>query len=337
MARSRFLGGLTLACVLLVVPAAEAQEATISGTITDSTGGVLPGVVVTAVHEASGNTFEAVTDSAGGYRLSVRIGTYRLRSELPGFAPLERGGLQLQVGQQAVINLQMAPATLQESVTVTADAPLIDVTQSNLGSTIGAEQVENLPLNGRNWVDLTLLSPGSKQNFIAETPATSFQLNVDGQQVTQLIATTFGQPRFSKDTIAEFEVSPTGSRRQGDLRASGERDHKSGTKPSRARSRATSARQLQRRDPIPTGAAVFEPAFHCHVRRPSSGPLHYSRTSIKPSRSRTYSSPSELQRRPGRHAHRKRARRLDYHFSSRLADGADQHQRSSIRSTRVVG
>jgi hypothetical protein len=191
---------------LLLAPAADAQEAAISGTITDTTGGVLPGVVVTAVHEASGNTFEAVTDSAGGYRLSVRIGTYRLRSELPGFAALERGGLQLQVGQQAVINLQMAPATLQESVTVTADAPLIDVTQSNLGSTIGAEQVENLPLNGRNWVDLTLLSPGSKQNFIAETPATSFQLNVDGQQVTQLIATTFGQPRFSKDTIAEFEV-----------------------------------------------------------------------------------------------------------------------------------
>ena len=206
MARWTVLGGLTLACVLLLAPAVEAQEAAISGTITDTTGGVLPGVVVTAVHEASGNTFEAVTDSAGGYRLSVRIGTYRLRSELPGFAPLDRGGLQLQVGQQAVINLQMAPATLQESVTVTADAPLIDVTQSNLGSTIGAEQVENLPLNGRNWVDLTLLSPGSKQNFIAETPAVSFQLNVDGQQVTQLIATTFGQPRFSKDTIAEFEV-----------------------------------------------------------------------------------------------------------------------------------
>jgi len=206
MVRWKFLGGLTLACALLLAPSAEAQEATIAGTITDTTGGVLPGVVVTAVHEASGNTFEAVTDGAGGYRLSVRIGTYRLRLELAGFAPLERAGLQIQVGQQAIVNLQMAPATLQESVTVTADAPLINVTQSNLGSTISAEQVENLPLNGRNWVDLTLLSPGSNQNFVAETPDTSFQLNVDGQQVTQLIATSFGQPRFSRDTIAEFEV-----------------------------------------------------------------------------------------------------------------------------------
>ena len=100
----------------------------------------------------------------------------------------------------------MAPATLQESVTVTGEAPLVDTTQSNLGSNIDARQVQDLPLNGRNFMDLTLLAAGSRQNFVAETPAASFQLNVDGQQVTQLIATSFGQPRFSKDTIAEFEV-----------------------------------------------------------------------------------------------------------------------------------
>ena len=195
-----------LTLLVLLSARGYAQEATISGTITDTTGGVLPGVVVTAVHEASGNSFETVTDSAGGYRVPVRIGTYRVRLELAGFASLERTGLQLQVGQQVVVNLQMLPATLQESVTVTGEAPLVNVTQSNLGSRVSAEQVENLPLNGRNWVDLTLLSAGSRQNFVAETPGASFQLNVDGQQVTQLIATSFGQPRFSKDTIAEFEV-----------------------------------------------------------------------------------------------------------------------------------
>jgi len=100
---------------LLLFPATSfAQEAILSGTVTDTTGGVLPGVVVTAVHEASGNSFETVTDSAGGYRISVRIGTYRIKLDLTGFATLERTGLQVQVGQQAVINLQMAPATLQE-------------------------------------------------------------------------------------------------------------------------------------------------------------------------------------------------------------------------------
>jgi len=205
---SRSRGRFVLIGVLLVLFAAPAfaQEATISGTITDQTGGVLPGVVVRAVHVESGNNFETVTDSAGGYRLAVRIGTYRLAAEIAGFAPLERTGLQLLVGQQAVVNLQMAPATLQESVTVTGEAPLIDVTASSVGANIDAKQMQELPVNGRNWMDLTLMAAGSRQNSVTETPAGNFQLNVDGQQVTNNIVQTFGQPRFSKDTIAEFEV-----------------------------------------------------------------------------------------------------------------------------------
>ena len=193
--------------LLLILPMpAAAQEAAISGTVSDQTGGVLPGVVVRAVNEANGNSFEAVTDSTGKYLIPVRIGEYRVGAELAGFASVERRGVQVQVGQQVALNLQMAPAALQESVTVTGEAPLVDTTQSNLGSTINSLQVSDLPVNGRNFMDLTLLAAGSRQNFVAETPASSFQLNVDGQQVTQLIATSFGQPRFSKDTIAEFEV-----------------------------------------------------------------------------------------------------------------------------------
>lgn len=130
-----------LAAMLLVPVLGYAQEASVSGTITDATGGVLPGVVVRAVHEETGNSFEAVTDTAGAYRLSVRIGTYRITAELSGFAPLTRTGVQLLVGQQAVLNLQMAPATLQESVTVTGEAPLVDVSASSLGSNIDAKQV----------------------------------------------------------------------------------------------------------------------------------------------------------------------------------------------------
>src|SRR5687768_1426904 len=127
--RSRVIGGLVLALVLLVLPAAaHAQEATLTGTVVDSTGGVLPGVVVRAVHEDTGNSFEAVTDGAGAFRMEVRIGAYRITAELPGFTTVTRTGLQLLVGQQATISLQMSPATLQESVTVTAEAPLLDTT-----------------------------------------------------------------------------------------------------------------------------------------------------------------------------------------------------------------
>jgi hypothetical protein len=205
--RPRSIVRLVVMAAILVLPrTAFAQEAAVSGTVTDATGGVLPGVVVRAVHEATGNSFEAVTDGSGGYRMLVRIGTYRILAELPGFAPFERTGLQLQVGQQAVVNLQMAPATLQESVTVTGEAPLVDVTSSNLGSNIDSKQIQDLPVNGRNWIDLTMMAAGSRANSVSETPSGSFQLNVDGQQVTQLMSTAFGQPRFSKDTIAEFEV-----------------------------------------------------------------------------------------------------------------------------------
>ncbi len=205
---SRSLGRFVLIGALFVLSAAPvfAQEATISGTITDQTGGVLPGVVVRAVHVESGNSFEAVTDGAGGYRMIVRIGTYRILAQIAGFAPLERTGVQLLVGQQAVINLQMAPATLQESVTVTGEAPLVDVTAARLGANIDARQMQELPVNGRNWMDLPLMAAASRQNSVTETPAGNFQLNVDGQQVTNNIVQTFGQPRFSKDTIAEFEV-----------------------------------------------------------------------------------------------------------------------------------
>src|SRR5262245_57892886 len=79
------------------------QQATLLGTVTDATGAVLPGVTVTAVHEASGNTFVAVTDERGGYRLPVRTGGYRMTAELAGFSTVTRTGLELLLSQEAVV------------------------------------------------------------------------------------------------------------------------------------------------------------------------------------------------------------------------------------------
>ncbi|MBI2186235.1 MAG: TonB-dependent receptor [Acidobacteria bacterium] len=187
------------------------QEAVLSGTITDTTGGVLPGVVVRAVHEATGNSFEAVTDEAGGYRLAVRVGIYRMSAELSGFSAPTRAGIEVLVGQQVTVNIQMQPATLQESVTVTAEAPLVDVTRSRVSGNIDPRQMQELPVNGRNWMNLTILAPGSRVNKIDEIPIASqassvgVQMNLDGQQVTNMVALGFGQPRYSRDAIGEFE------------------------------------------------------------------------------------------------------------------------------------
>ena len=132
LARALFVVG-----VILALPGiAHAQEAVVSGVVTDTTGGVLPGVTVTARHLATGNTFVAVTDVNGAFRLGVRTGVYEVMAELQGFATLTRSGLELLVGQQVVVNLQMSPAGLQESVTVTGEAPLIDVTSSTVAHMI---------------------------------------------------------------------------------------------------------------------------------------------------------------------------------------------------------
>jgi hypothetical protein len=187
-----------------------AQEATLTGTVTDSTGAVLPGVTITAVNQDTGNTFVIVTDGAGDFRLPVRIGTYQLTAELQGFATVTRTALQVQVGQLATLTLQMTPSSVQETVTVTGEAPLINITTSTAAANIDQRQMQELPLNGRNWLDLTLLAPGSRANTGGETPIprsqTAFQINMDGQQVTNSVAGAgFGQPRFSRDAIAEFE------------------------------------------------------------------------------------------------------------------------------------
>jgi hypothetical protein len=146
--------------------AALAQEATITGKIADSTGGVLPGVTITALHEATGTQFVGVTDTLGVYRIPVRIGNYRITAELPGFATITRTGVELLVGQTATLDLQMQPSTVQESVTVTGEAPLVDMKNSAVGGNLDAKQLSEIPLSGRNWVDLVMLAPGSRANEV---------------------------------------------------------------------------------------------------------------------------------------------------------------------------
>jgi hypothetical protein len=203
---------LLIFALLLGVPGmAVAQEATISGTVTDSTGGVLPGVTVRAVNDATGNSFEAVTDERGAYRIPVRIGTYKIAIELQGFGTVNRTA-ELLVGQIATVNAQLAPSGLTESLTVTAEAPLLDVTTSTVGGNIDPRQVQELPVQGGSWTALALLAPGNRTNAQGAVPVADrndgesrdFQLNMDGQQVSAVLGTG-GQPMFSRAAIAEFQ------------------------------------------------------------------------------------------------------------------------------------
>ena len=212
---SRAIGPFIVGCALLTILAmpavGHAQEATLTGVITDTTGGVLPGVTIKAVNEDSGNSFEAVTDGRGAYRLAVRIGNYQITATLVGFNLVSRR-MELQVGQTTVLNLQMSPSTVQESVTVTGEAPLIATTTTSVGGNIDPRQMSELPVLGRNWMSLALLAPGNRTNTQGAVPVQDrhagdvreFELNVDGQQVTAVLGTG-NQARYSKDSIAEFQ------------------------------------------------------------------------------------------------------------------------------------
>src|SRR5262245_8449427 len=205
----------TLVCGLFALPVlASAQvaalDATVIGTVRDNTGAVLPGVTVTATNEAQGTTFVGVTDEMGVYRVPVRVGVYRITAELSGFNTITRPGIELLLGRQVVLNLDMAVSGVQETVTVTGEAPLIDTTTSSIGSNIDPRQMQDIPLNGRNWMDLTLLAPGSRSNASSEIPQDRqgyFQVSVDGQQQTLTVCCAQNQPRYSRDSIAEFVIS----------------------------------------------------------------------------------------------------------------------------------
>ena len=221
--KSGFLRWLLVVGAFLALPVVGyAQEATLNGTVTDVTGGVLPGVTVTAVNEASGNIFVVVTDATGAYSLPIRVGNYRLSAELGGFNTVERTGVQLLLGQQATVDFQMSLVGVEETVTVTGEAPLLDTTGSRASSNVDQLQVSELPVLGRNWIDLTILAPGSRTNAVAgDRPIGhggfsggapggaqgNYQINVDGQQVTNNLCcgTIHGNPQYSRDAIAEFE------------------------------------------------------------------------------------------------------------------------------------
>ncbi len=139
----------------------------------------------------------------------MRTGVYRIVAELQGFTSVNKSGLELQVGQEIVMNLEMSTGRLDQSITVTTEAPLVDVTQSRASGVVDQRQVQELPVNGRSFLDLAMMAPGNRANAITDAPVAgngNFQINVDGQQVTQgIVGQNFGSPGYSKDAIAEFE------------------------------------------------------------------------------------------------------------------------------------
>ena len=205
----------TILCVSVAgVEPAAAQEISLVGSVLDETDGALPGVTVTARHVSTGNVFLGVTDGTGTYRIgAMRPGEYAVEAVLSGFATIIQEQVELLVGQVGTLDFDMTVATVEETVTVTGESPLVDLQQSSLGGAINPLQMSELPVNGRDWMQLSMMAPGSRVNNTESTLTpggrwgTDFQINIDGQPVTQTYSIAgLGQPKFSRDAIAEFEV-----------------------------------------------------------------------------------------------------------------------------------
>ena len=152
-------------CVLLVLiltPAwAQVTTATIAGTVTDESGGVLPGVTVLLTHLDTNTSRTVVTDDLGRYRVrELPLGRYELKAELQGFQTFVRRGLELTLGQEALINVAMKVGAISEEVVVTGAAPLVETTTAQLAGLVDDKKIRDLPLNGRSFTELAVLQPG---------------------------------------------------------------------------------------------------------------------------------------------------------------------------------
>ncbi len=151
-----------LGTLLLCLPAfAQGNFGRILGAVTDQTGGVISGATVTVIDTQRGVSRTLTTDAAGEYNAPTLIpGTYTVRAEAKGFKKLERQNVVLEVGKEVRVDLTVQPGEQTQVVTVTEAVPLVESTNATLGGTLNNADINDMPLNGRNYQNLLSLRPG---------------------------------------------------------------------------------------------------------------------------------------------------------------------------------
>lgn len=203
-------------------------SATLSGRVVDMDGACVCGAMITVINTETRRKETAITNEAGGYKLSyLPVGNYQLVAECSGFATVNQP-LTLTVGQALDVPIRLAVAGVTENVRVTNDVPTIEATRTQLAETILPHEIDNLPLNGRNYLDLAALTPGvSRSNPIANqrfpetsaVPGTGLSITgqrfinngfvIDGLSANDDAADLPGT-FYSQEVIREFQVITSG-------------------------------------------------------------------------------------------------------------------------------
>src|SRR5262245_42352771 len=199
--------------------AAQTINATLQGTVTDSSGGVLPGVAVKLQSPSTGLSREVVTNAAGVYVFNfLPSGGYAVVAELSGFKSWRQDNIRLEIGQNLELDMKMEVGRLEEAVTVQGASPLLEYTSPAIGTVIQSSQLKELPLAGRHWAGLMLLAPGAINTGEGTHLSTRFfgRARDDNNWTFDGIdATGVKDPRqdsaarliISTESIAEFRVS----------------------------------------------------------------------------------------------------------------------------------
>src|SRR5712691_3103987 len=136
--------------------------ATISGRIEDASGAAVGAAIVAVRNLETGAIRTVTTDETGIYRvLSLPVGSQEVRAEKPGFRAAVRTGINLVVGQEAVVNLKLEVGEVAQEVTVSSETPLIDTTTASVSGLVAEREIKDLPLNGRSFDNLIALNPGA--------------------------------------------------------------------------------------------------------------------------------------------------------------------------------
>ena len=214
-------------CLLLLATSLLAQSeiggATLNGTVTDQSGAAVPNAKVSVSSPATGLSRATQTTEVGLYSFPrLPVGSYDLTVDAQGFKTTRRTAIHLQVGAVATIDVRLEVGNAQETVSVTAEAPVVETTRSSSGTNVTDLAVANLPVNGRNFIDFTLLAPGVVRDVrggdlsFAGQRGPSNTLLVDGADSNNLFygqavgRTGFRPYTFSEDAVQEFQVNTSG-------------------------------------------------------------------------------------------------------------------------------
>src|SRR5689334_12585398 len=214
-----------LTLVVLALSAfAQVNQGTLSGTTSDPSGAVLTNSKVTATNTATGETFNTTTNSDGLFVFPLLpVGPYKIAATHDGFNTLTQN-VQITVGAKIDLSLKLPLATGVQTVQVNAEAPVVETTRTSQSDTVGDRQIANLPTNGRNFLDFTLLTPGVVRDVrggdlsFAGQRGTLNSLTVDGtDNNNNFFGQTLGRTgsgrapyQFSQDAVQEFQVNSNG-------------------------------------------------------------------------------------------------------------------------------